>query len=51
MFSAITKAKFDFQEEGAYHQQTCHNKWCKSLISKDTQDKPQCTNMWLLIKS
>ena len=31
MFSAIIKAKFDFQKEGDCHQQTCHNVLCESL--------------------
>ena len=31
MFSAINKAKFDFQKEGDCHQQTCHNELWKSL--------------------
>ena len=31
MFSAINRASFDFQTEGAYQQQICHIKHCKSL--------------------
>ena len=31
LFPAISKARFDFQKQAAYHQQICHNEHCKSL--------------------
>ena len=31
MLSAISRAKFDFQKEGAHHHQIHHNELCKSL--------------------
>ena len=31
MVLAISKARFDFHKQAAYHQQICHNEHCKSL--------------------
>ena len=43
MFLAISKAKFDFQKQAAYHQQVCHNEHCKSLrIHKTNHKVPTC---------
>ena len=45
LFLAISKARFDFQKQAAYHQQICHNEHCKSLslrIHKTNHKVPTC---------
>ena len=45
LFLAISKARFDFQKQAAYHQQICHNEHCKSLslrIHKTNRKVPTC---------
>ena len=45
MVLAISKARFDFQKQAAYHQQICHNEHCKSLslrIHKTNRKVPTC---------